>query len=337
VDALFDNMKTPHRVVIVGFPPAQLLDIAGPVDAFSAANALIQAKGETAPYEVVLAAPKVGSLRTSAGLPLVVSISVNDPKLKADTLILAGGEGARQAIHDQALVDRLRSLCKKVGRVGSVCTGTFPLAATGLLDGRRTTTHWAHFDEFCEAFPSVHIDRDALFVRDGKFQCSAGISAGIDSVLALIEEDCGRTLALQVAQELVVYLKRPGGQSQFSTQLAAQFNTECSSRFAELLQWMASQPGEDLSVERLAARVAMSSRNFHRRFTEAFSITPANYVQTLRLDEARRLLTDGTLSIERISARCGYSSSEAMRVAFQRRLHVSPSEFRSRFQSTGLR
>lgn len=330
-------MNIPHRVVIVGFPPAQMLDIAGPVDAFSAANALVEAKGGTAPYDVVLAAPEVGSLRTSAGFPLVASMSVHDARLKADTLILAGGAGARQSIHDQELVNRLRRLCKTVGRVGSVCTGSFPLAATGLLDGRRTTTHWAHFDEFCEAFPSVHIDRDALFVRDGKYQCSAGVSAGIDSVLALIEEDCGRALALEVARELVVYLKRPGGQSQFSAQLATQFNTESSSRFAELLQWMASQPGQDLSVERMAAHVAMSPRNFHRRFTEAFGITPASYVQTLRLDEARRLLTDGTLSIDRIAARCGYSSSEAMRVAFQRQLHLSPSEFRLRFQSTGLR
>ena len=314
-----------------------MLDIAGPVDAFSAANALVQAKGATAPYEVVLAAPEVGPLQTSAGFPLAASISVHDPDLKADTLILAGGEGARRSIHDQVLVTRLRSLCQATGRVGSVCTGLFPLAATGLLDGRRTTTHWAHFDEFYAAFPSVHVDGDALFVRDGKYQCSAGVSAGIDSVLALIEEDCGRTLALQVARELVVYLKRPGGQSQFSTQLATQFNTDSSSRFAELLQWMGSQPQEDLSIERLAARVAMSPRNFHRRFTEAFGTTPANYVQTLRLDEARRLLTDGTLPMERIAARCGYSSGEAMRAAFQRHLHVSPSEFRLRFRSTGSR
>ncbi|UVW29187.1 GlxA family transcriptional regulator [Massilia sp. H6] len=330
-------MNIPHRVVIVGFPPAQMLDIAGPVDAFSAANDLVKANGAAAPYEVVLAAPEVGLLRTSAGFPLVASISVHDPDLKADTLILAGGEGARRSIHNRTLVDRLRSLCKTAGRVGSVCTGSFPLAATGLLNDRRTTTHWAHFGEFCDAFPSVLLDRDALFIRDGKYQCSAGVSAGIDSVLALIEEDCGRTLALQVARELVVYLKRPGGQSQFSSQLATQFNTESSSRFAELLKWMASQSREDLSVQRLAARVAMSPRNFHRRFTEALGTTPANYVQTLRLDEARRLLTDGTLSIERIAARSGYASSEAMRAAFQRHLQVSPSEFRLRFRSTGSR
>lgn len=325
-------MNQPHRVVLVGFPPAQLLDIAGPVDAFAAANALIQSKSATSPYEIVLAAPSVGPLQTSAGLALTATASLYDPALTADTLILAGGEGARKAIHDAALVARLRVLCESVERVGSICTGAFPLAATGLLKDRTTTTHWAHFDEFHEAFPSIHIDRDALFVRDGKYQCSAGISAGIDSVLALIEDDCGRTLALEVARELVVYLKRPGGQSQFSSQLAAQIKTEGSGRFAELLQWMAVEPGADLSVERLAERVAMSPRNFHRRFVEAFNVTPANYVQTLRLDEARRLLTDGTMSIERIATRCGFSSGEALRVAFHRHLHISPTDFRSRFQ-----
>ena len=325
-------MSLPHRVVIVGFPPAQLLDIAGPVDAFAAANALIGSKGGTPPYEIVLAGPAVGPLQTSAGLALAVTASIYDPALTADTLILAGGEGARKAIHDAALVARLRVLCQNVGRVGSVCTGAFPLAATGLLKDRTTTTHWAHFDEFHQAFPSIHIDRDALFVRDGKYQCSAGISAGIDSVLALIEDDCGRALALEVARELVVYLKRPGGQSQFSSQLAAQIKAEGLGRFAELLQWMTARPDADLSVERLAARVAMSPRNFHRRFVESFNVTPANYVQTLRLDEARRHLTDGTLSIERIAARCGFSSGEALRVAFHRHLHISPTEFRSRFQ-----
>jgi transcriptional regulator GlxA family with amidase domain len=230
-------------------------------------------------------------------------------------------------------VRRLAALCGRSARVGSICTGAYALAATGLLDGRRATTHWAHFDEFAALFPRVRIDRDALFVVDGPFHTSAGISAGIDSALAMVEADCGRPLALQVARELVVFLKRPGGQSQFGAQLAAESRAEDPERFGALTRWMGQHLAHDLGVEALAERAAMSPRNFARQFARALRMPPARYVQSLRIDAARRLLTDSRLSIERVAERCGFASPEAMRSAFQRALKVSPSDFRARFRS----
>jgi transcriptional regulator GlxA family with amidase domain len=209
-------MPQPHRVVIVGFAPAQMLDITGPLDVFTAANQAAAAAGLAPPYQVELAAPAAGLLATSSGVPIHASRDVFDASLGADTVLLAGGPGARMMPADARLVGALAKLCRRAPRVGSICTGAFALASTGALEQRRATTHWAHFDEFAAAFPNVRIDRDALFVSDGKFHSSAGVSAGIDSALALVEHDLGRAMALEVARELVVFLKRPGGQSQFS-------------------------------------------------------------------------------------------------------------------------
>jgi len=323
-----------HRVLIVGLPPAQMLDVTGPLEVFGMANRCCELAGAPLPYELVVAAPRPGPLPTTSGVALLATQALSDARLGADTLLLAGGAGAREAVRDQRLIALLKALCRRVPRVGSICTGAFALAATGLLDGRRATTHWAHFDEFAALFPSVRIDRDALFVQDGRFHSSAGISAGIDSALAMIEADLGRALALEVARALVVFLKRPGGQSQFSAQLSAEAAAGDPDRFADLVRWMAAHLRQELSVERLAERMAMSPRNFARRFAEAMKLTPARYVQQLRLDAARRLLTDGDAPIPRIAERCGFPSAEAMRLAFQRELRVAPSEFRARFRST---
>ncbi len=324
----------PHRLAIVAFAPAQMLDISAPIEVFAIANAALRRAGAAPFYDIVLAAPRAGSVATTCGVPLTATRAVDDPRLAPDTLLMAGGPGARASIDDARLVRTLRRLVDQAPRAGAICTGTFPLAATGVLDGRRATTHWAHFDEFAGRFPNVHIDRDALFVNDGKFQTSAGICAGIDSALAFVEADLGRELALQVAREMVVFLKRPGGQSQFSAELAAGAADE---RFAALARWMARHLADDLGVEALAERMAMSPRNFARRFTEALGEPPARHVQSLRLDAARRLLTAGGLSIERVAARCGFASAETMRAAFARRLNLSPSEFRERFRTTGVR
>jgi transcriptional regulator GlxA family with amidase domain len=323
-----------HRVLIVGLPPAQMLDVTGPLEVFAMANRCCELAGAPAPYEIGLAGPRAGALATGSGVALLAAQGLDGSLRGLDTLLVAGGAGARAAVKDRALVARLAAACARVPRVGSICTGAFALAATGLLDGRRATTHWAHFDEFAALFPAVHIERDALFVRDGRFHSSAGISAGIDSALAMVEEDLGRALALQVARGLVVFLKRPGGQSQFSAQLSAEAAAGDADRFGELTRWMAAHLRHDLSVERLAERVAMSPRNFARRFAETLRLTPARYVQLLRLDAARRLLTDGNAPIPRIAERCGFASAEAMRLAFQRHLNVAPSEFRARFCST---
>jgi transcriptional regulator GlxA family with amidase domain len=325
----------PHVVVIAGFPPAQMLDITGPLEVFAIANAAAEFAGMPQPYEVVLAAPETGLLETTSGVPLLASRSLYDATLEADTLLLAGGKGARMSIRDRKLMAAVAELCVRAERVGSICTGAFPLAATGALDGKRATTHWAHFDEFAGIFPTVDIDRDALFVGEGKFHTSAGISAGIDFALALVEQDHGRKLALEVARALVVFLKRPGGQSQFSAQLTAEIAADDPDRFAELLQWMSANLTGDLSIDVLAERMAMSTRNFTRRFTAAMKMTPGQHVQMLRIDAARRLLTDSDMPVARIADRCGFPSAEAMRVAFQRHLNVAPSDFRARFQCAG--
>ena len=333
-----------HRIVIVGFAPAQLLDIAGPLDVFAGANLLASMAGRPPPYEVQVAAPEAGPLATTAGVPLLASRGLRDRGLRADTLLVAGGPGARATVQDAAVVRALKRLVARTARVGSICTGAFPLAATGALDGCRATTHWAHFDEFAALFPQVQIDRDALFVADGRCHSSAGITAGIDYALALVERDLGRRDALEVARGLVMFLKRPGGQSQFSAQLAVQAREgpqaappDGAERFAELARWMAANLRRDLGVERLAERMAMSPRNFARRFAEALGVTPARHVQQLRIDAARRLLTDGQQPVARIAERCGFASAEAMRVAFQRHLNVPPAAFRARFRGPARR
>jgi transcriptional regulator GlxA family with amidase domain len=212
--------QRPHRVAIVGFPPAQLLDITGPLDVFGTANELARSAGRSQPYRLVLAAPEPGPLPTSSGVALLATQGL--ARLSADTLLVAGGPGARACAGDRRLMARLRAVCEKTPRVGSICTGAFALAAAGLLDGCRATTHWSRCDELAAAYPQVRVDRDALFVADGKVHSSAGISAGIDYALSLVEQDLGRAFALDVARALVVFLKRPGGQSQFSAQLSAE-------------------------------------------------------------------------------------------------------------------
>jgi len=324
----------PHRVTIVAFEPVQMLDVTGPLEVLSEANYALQRKGMAPHYALTLAGIAAGPIATTSGVPLFGTRGMFDAGLAADTVLLSGGPGARAASLDRALIVRLTRLCQGVSRVGSICTGSYPLAATGLLDGRGATTHWAYFDEFARLFPAVRLDRDALFVDDGKFHTSAGISAGIDSALAMVEGDLGRGIALDVARKLVVYLKRPGGQAQFSAELTAEAAALDPDRFATLTRWISNHLASDLSVDALADRVAMSPRNFARAFSNAMCQSPAKYVHSLRIDAARRLLTEGTLEVTRVAARCGFPSAEAMRVAFQRALNVAPSEFRERFRSS---
>lgn len=328
-------VKQRHRVVIVAFGPAQMLDVTGPLEVFAMANACCNDAGKPMPYDLVVAAPESGPLMTTSGVALLATHSIYDASLQADTLLITGGIGARTAVHDSDLIDTLAALCKRVPRVASICTGLFPLAATGLLNHSRATTHWAHFDEFSALFPQVQLDQHALFVREGNYHSSAGVSAGIDYSLSLLESDLGRRLALEVARSLVVFLKRPGGQAQFSAPLAAEAAAEDPDRFAALTQWVMQNLTADLSVEMLAARVSMSPRNFARRFVETMNVAPGKYVEKMRIDAARRSLTDGNQSITRIAARCGFPSAEAMRLAFKRHLDIVPNDFRARFRSAG--
>jgi len=320
----------PHRLLMLAFPVAQSLDIAGPLEVFAAANATLAAAGGSAFYELTLAAAAAGPLATSCGIPFCAGTSFHAPGLRPDTLLLAGGEGARR-LHDARSIGRIRRLAEAAPRVATVCTGVFPLAATGLLDGRRVATHWRRCAMLAARYPALEVDADAIFVSDGKFHTSAGVTAGIDLALALVEQDLGRPLALAVARQLVVFLKRPGGQSQFSGQLRAQTEQAADARFAALGRWMLDHLQEDLSVDCLAARAAMSPRNFARRFAAEVGAPPGKYVQQIRLDAARRLLTEGELPIGEIARRCGFGTPETLRIAFQRQLKVAPQQFRARF------
>lgn len=322
----------PHRVLMLALPMAQTLDVVGPMEVFAQANWRARAGGRPDPYLLELAAPVAGPVETTSGIALQATRRFSARLPPPDTLIVAGGPGTRSAIHDRKLIATLRRMAEQAPRVASVCTGAYPLAATGLLDGRRATTHWHVCDAFARRFRKVNVDADAIFVIDGKFHTSAGVTAGIDLALALVERDLGRREALGIARQLVVFLRRPGGQSQFSAHLQAEPDSDGDARFAALTTWMLAHLDADLSVEALAHRAAMSPRNFARRFTAEMGATPARYVQRLRLDAARRLLTDGELPIAEVARRCGYGTVETMRLAFQRQLKVAPQEFRNRFQ-----
>lgn len=328
-------MSQPHRIVIAAFAPAQMLDITGPLDVFATANERVAMSGQPPLYELVIAAAQAGPVMTTSGIALVATASLHDPSLRADTLLVAGGQGARAAVRDRELIKALTDLCTRTPRIGSICTGLFPLAATGLLDRSRATTHWAHFDEFAALFPAVSLDEHALFVTNARCHSSAGVTAGIDYSLSLLEADHGRRLALEVARHLVLFLKRPGGQAQFSAPLATEAAADDPDRFADLTQWILQNIKKDLSVELLAERVAMSPRNFARRFAEAMKIAPGKYVEKLRIDVARSKLTDGDQSIARIAMHCGFASAEAMRLSFKRHLDITPNDFRARFRSAG--
>jgi transcriptional regulator GlxA family with amidase domain len=323
-----------HRVVVVAYPTCQSLDLMGVIEVFADANRQAEATGLPKQYSAELAAPNVGLVETSSGIPLMASLSIDRISGPIDTLIVGSGSGAREAAEDSHAVAELRRLAVTAKRVAAVCTGAFPLAATGLLDGRNAATHWARCKQLAQRFPEVTVDADAIFVTDGKFHTSAGGTAGIDLALALVENDLGRQIALAIARQLVVFLKRPGGQSQFSGHMMAQIEGENSERFAALGRWMLENLDSDLSVDTLAARVAMSPRNFARRFREAMGTTPAQYVQRLRIDVARRLLTEGEMQTGEVAARCGFGSLETMRVAFHRHVHVAPQQFRARFRRT---
>jgi len=309
-----------RRVVIVAFRDVQSLDVAGPVEVFAAA-------GE---YRVEIVAPAAGVVRAGSGLALWADGTLGEVRGPIDTLVVAGGEGTRAVMADEAFVGDIRSLAPQCRRVASVCSGAFVLAAAGLLDGRAATTHWTVCDALASQFPSVTVESDRIFVRDGDVWTSAGVTAGIDLALAMVEEDVGREVALAVARRLVVFLKRPGGQSQFSAQLAGQLAER--QPLGELQAWITDHLDEDLSVERLASRAAMSVRNFSRTFAREVGVTPARFVERARVDSARRMLEESPASVDEIAARCGFGTAETMRRTFLRSLHVTPTDYRRRFR-----
>jgi transcriptional regulator GlxA family with amidase domain len=322
-----------RRVAVLGFPDAQMLDVVGPLTIFGDLARWMRERGGNAPvhYEIELIAPRAGRFRTSCGLELVATRAARDVRGGLDTLLVAGGQGTRAAASDRALLAWLRRIAPKVRRLGSVCTGTFVLAAAGLVDGRRVTTHWASAARLQELFPRLRVDPDPIWVKDGNVYTSAGVTAGMDLSLALVEEDCGRDVALAVARQLVLFLRRPGGQSQFSAQLATQAADREPLR--ELQTWIVENVGEDLSVPAMASQVGMSPRNFARVFTREVGATPARYVERVRVEAARRRLEESNDNVDQIADRCGFGSAEGMRKAFLRTLRVAPSAYRSRFRA----
>jgi transcriptional regulator GlxA family with amidase domain len=286
------------------------------------------------PYELVVLGLKKGPFTAESGLKVLPDLLLAQaPPL--DTLIVPGGAGLRlNAKLRESIADWLRRNAPRVRRVASVCTGIYPLTESGLLDGRRATTHWRFAEDVAQRWPAVLLDPDAIYIKDGRYYTSAGISAGIDLALALVEEDLGNAIALAVARELVVYMKRSGGQLQYSEPLRVQ--SLAPGGFSEMLAWMHESLAKDLSVDVLAERAHMSARHFSRKFKAELGATPAEFVEILRLDESRWLLANLEFSIEALAAAVGYRSADAFRRAFERRFGLSPSDYRGRFGSSAV-
>jgi transcriptional regulator GlxA family with amidase domain len=311
-------------VVLLAVPPALELDIVGPQSVFEAANSMPERSAPATRIELVT----TGAERTiegQFGISLVAHRHYSEINEPIDTLLVVGGDGARIPIDEEVLV-WLRDTATRVRRLGSVCTGAFLLAAAGLLNGRRATTHWMYAQELADRYPKVTVDPNPVWVQDGNVYTSAGVTAGMDLALAMVEEDHGTELALQVARSLVLFLRRPGGQAQFSVSLSGQATERKS--LLELQVWMAENLNGDLSVESLAARSAMSPRNFARVFVREVGITPARYVSKLRLEAARRQLERTEKNLEAIAAGCGFGSAEIMRRAFLRSFNITPVRYR---------
>jgi transcriptional regulator GlxA family with amidase domain len=318
----------PLRVGFLGYEQANALDLVGPAEAFASAFR-DDGKGKFERcYEVSIIGLTRRAFTAEAGIVFQPTTTIEGaPKL--DTIIIPGGCGLRLPDVNRKVAEWILERAKGTRRIASVCTGIYGLAATGLLDGRRAATHWRFASDVAKRFPKLRMEPNALFVKDGKFYTSAGVTAGIDLALALIEEDFGARAALSVAREMVVYLKRSGGQEQYSEPL--QFQTNSSDRFAELVAWMTNNPTEPMSVESLARRASLSPRQFFRRFKEHFGSSPAVFVETQRLNEARRRLSAGESSIEGVAESVGFNGADSFRRAFERRFRVTPSKYRRSF------
>ncbi|MDI3385417.1 GlxA family transcriptional regulator [Streptomyces sp. B-S-A8] len=326
--------RADQDVLVVLFDEVQSLDVTGPVEVFTGATYAAEAAGRPARqgYRVRTASLDGTPVRTSSGLTLVPDGALGQGPAP-HTLLVPGGDGTRS--RDPRLIDAVRELAPHASRLVSVCTGALLLAEAGLLDGRRATTHWMFGEKLARDHPEVRVEADRIYVRDGQVATSAGVTAGIDLALALVEEDLGRDIALTVARHLVVFLRRPGSQAQFSAQLAAQ--TAQREPLREVQQWITEHPASDLSVSALAERARLSPRHFARAFRAETGTTPGRYVDRVRLEHARRLLEDSADGVEEISRACGYGTPEAMRRAFVRNLGTGPAEYRRRFRTTTAR
>jgi len=320
----------PRRIVLLAYQDMNLLDLSGPMQAFASAARRHSASGPPL-YELIVASAEGGLVASSAGLACMTVPIASLESSAIDTLLVAGGCAGDTYFASPVLVNWIRQRAPGVRRLASVCTGAFMLAATGLLDGRRVATHWEWVERLRGLHPQIDVDEDKIYVRDGKIWSSAGVSAGIDLALALIEDDYGHRIAIETARQMVVFMKRSGGQSQFSAPLSAQARE--GGRFAELHAWMAANLHGDLRVERLAEQAGMGARTFARTFVAQTGATPAAMVETLRMEAARRALEDTEQPIKAIAAATGHGNEQNLRRVFLRRLGISPGEYRKRFSA----
>jgi transcriptional regulator GlxA family with amidase domain len=321
-----------RAIAIVVYPGVQSLDVTGPLEVFAGAQQLLEASsGGERGYDVRVLSRDGQPLQTSSGLGLIPHAKLPSQPPRIDTLIVAGGSGHVQACEDRSLLDWVARASSGARRTASVCTGAFVLARAGLLDGRHATTHWASAAKLQRLYPRVIVDAEPIFVRDGAMWTSAGVTAGMDLALALVEEDLGSDAALTIARHLVLFLRRPGNQSQFSATLAAQQADRAPLR--EIQRAVLEDIAGDHRVEAMAARAHMSPRHFARAFRAETGVTPARHVERVRLEAARRLLECGDDAIAVIAADCGFGTAETMRRAFLRTLHIGPSEYRRRFRA----
>jgi transcriptional regulator GlxA family with amidase domain len=323
----------PRGIAMFCFPDAQVIDVTGPLSVFAtAAEYLSPGPDYPAAYSTLLLAADTAPIRTSCGIQVVPDGRYDDCDLSGiDTLIVAGGQGVHRCLGDAALIRWLARAEASVRRIASVCTGAFLLAEAGVLDGRRATTHWRYCARLAQAYPAIRVEPDAIHVKDSHVYSSAGVTAGMDLALALVEEDYDRNLSLAVARDKVMFLKRPGGQSQFSATLAAQIDGD--GPIGALQRWILDNLAAELSVPALADRAAMSPRNFARLFAKQTGQTPAKFVETARLDFCRRRLEESAVPMEIIAHDAGFGSSERLRKSFQRQFRISPQDYRRRFRA----
>jgi transcriptional regulator GlxA family with amidase domain len=327
---LTKSISQPRTLVFLAYPQMGLLDLTGAQTVFWAASKAMAERGLSG-YTLHTASLEGGLIASAEGLSVHTTPVHLFNDMAVDTLIVPGAPDIRQAMIDSvALVEWLQGASRKARRTASVCSGTFLLAQAGLLEGLRAATHWAMCDLLKSGFPTIDVDIDAIFIQQGTIWTSAGVSTGIDMALALVEADCGREVALQVARELVVFLKRPGGQAQFSHLLQSQMDD--SGGFDDLHLWISANLGDtSLTVEALARQVQMSPRNFARVYKRRVGRTPAKALELFRIEAARRMLEDSRRNIDQIAHACGFGDEERMRYTFHRHLSISPRDYRNRF------
>ena len=322
-----------HRAVFVTMPNGDPFDLIGPMTVLHDANWHIANSGRPdLGYDVEVVTNNVGTQFEVSGFRMVVDKPCYELQGEVDTMIFQAVDYHEESLNDRAFIDWIREVAPRTRRMATACIGTYALAQAGLLDGRRATTHWSACDDFRRRYPNVNLDPDPIFVRDGKYYSSAGVTSILDLMLSLVEEDYGAELALRVAQSLVMFLRRPASQSQFSTQLNGCMADDANIR--AVMAYVAEHPDRDLSVDTLARIAQMSPRNFTRVFTREVGVTPGKFVEQSRLETARGRLEQSKLSVKQIARQCGYRTPDGMRVAFDRNLGVGPREYRRRFMST---